>query len=169
VSVNGPHDFIAGSALYLWRPPLRGWLAAICALLWIAAFLTGGLRFASASVGAYLIIYLTTASTIRLPNLTRWGDLSFGTYIWAFPVQQAVSAALGTWACWYLNAAISLPIVLAIAWASWHFIEAPALSLKGRLATRRDTDLLPTIAGRRGVIQTVDEIDPVRDRDRADE
>jgi peptidoglycan/LPS O-acetylase OafA/YrhL len=125
--------FMAGSVLYHWQLPLRGWVALLCALLSLVAFVTGGFRIACASVGAYLIVYIALAPRIRLPNLARWGDLSYGTYIWAFPVQQIVSAALGAWVTWYLNLAISLPVVLALAWVSWHFVEAPALRLKKRL------------------------------------
>jgi peptidoglycan/LPS O-acetylase OafA/YrhL len=124
--------FFAGSVLYHWQPPLRGAIAALCALLWLASFATVGFRIASATVGAYLIIYIALAPRVKLPDLARWGDLSYGTYIWAFPVQQVVSAALGAWALWSLNLMISVPVVLALAWLSWRFVEAPALMLKKR-------------------------------------
>jgi peptidoglycan/LPS O-acetylase OafA/YrhL len=128
-------DFFAGAAIYHWQPPLRGKIAMLCALLWLISFLTVGLRIASASVGAYLIIYLALAPRIKMPNLARWGDLSYGTYIWAFPVQQIASALLGARVSWYLNLAIAIPVVLVLAWLSWHFVEAPALSLKRRPPT----------------------------------
>jgi len=122
--------FFAGSALYHWQLPLRRSIAILCALMSLVALFFGGFRIACASVGAYLIIYIGLAPRIRMPDFARWGDLSYGTYIWAFPVQQITSASLGAWASWYFNLAISLPIVLALAWMSWHFVEAPALSLK---------------------------------------
>lgn len=124
--------FLGGSVIYQFRPPLRGWIATICSVLWLASLLFGGFDFASALVGPYVIIYLALAPSVRLPDLARRGDLSYGTYVWAYPVQQMATAFLGSWACWYLNLAIAMPVVLTLAWASWHFIEAPALKLKSR-------------------------------------
>ena len=120
--------FAAGAALYLWRPPLNLWLAAACAALCLAAVFLGGFRIAAATLGAYTII--AGAHAPRLPDLARYGDLSYGTYLWAFPLQQLAVSALG--GPWWLNLAASLPPILALAWLSWHLVEAPALRLKPR-------------------------------------
>lgn len=124
--------FLAGASLYIWHVPLRGRVALVCLMLWLASFQLGGLRLVSASAGAYLVIYLAVSPEIRMPRLARWGDLSYGTYIWSFPVQQIASSALGSWTSWYWNLGISIPIVLLLALASWHFVEAPALRLKAK-------------------------------------
>lgn len=63
--------------------------------------------------------------------LTRSGDYSYGIYIYAFPVQQAVvylypSMHLGI----YLPICFTLALVCAI--FSWHLFERPALALKPR-------------------------------------
>ena len=61
-----------------------------------------------------------------------WGrgqvDLSYGVYIYAFPVQQAVTQ----WSLrhgWPLAAcmALSLVLVLALAWVSWFRVERPCI------------------------------------------
>ena len=129
-------DFLAGAVLYHWHVPLRRNIALVCAALWVVSFLTGGLRLASATAGAYVIIFLALSPAVRLPNLSRWGDLSYGIYIWAFPVQQLVADLLGRHVTWYADAVLSLPIVLGLAALSWHFVEAPALALKRRWASR---------------------------------
>lgn len=129
-------DFLAGVALYHWQVPLRRNIALVCAALWVVSFLTVGLRLASATAGAYVIIFLALSSAVRLPNLARWGDVSYGIYIWAFPVQQAVADLLGRHVTWYADALLSLPVVLGLAALSWHFVEAPALALKRRWAYR---------------------------------
>jgi peptidoglycan/LPS O-acetylase OafA/YrhL len=70
-----------------------------------------------------------------VPNLhffNRFGDYSYGLYLWGFPVQQAVAAVIGHATHARTNFAISLPIALAIAVASWHWLEKPVLRLKSR-------------------------------------
>ena len=123
--------FLGGAVLYAWKPPFRWWIAALCAVIWTASLWTG-FRLASATVGAYVILYIGLSPVIRLPKVTRWGDLSYGTYIWAWPVQQSVTLVLGSAITWYLNLFISTPIILLIAVLSWRFVEGPALNLKKR-------------------------------------
>ena len=126
--------FLAGATIYLWRPTLRGDVAALCGCLWTISLLWAGIRLTMATAGAYGIIYLAEGPEVRFPRLARFGDVSYGIYIWAFPVQQWIAHILGTRITWYWDAALSLPIVLAIAALSWKVIEAPSLSLKRRWA-----------------------------------
>ena len=100
--------FFAGAAIQLsnWRIPL--WLAGGSAL---AFPLIGPLALPTAILG------LTRPG--KLP-----ADLSYGIYIYAFPVQQ-VLAAYGQ-----LNILTAVFSVLPFAAASWFLIERPALTLK---------------------------------------
>jgi peptidoglycan/LPS O-acetylase OafA/YrhL len=78
------------------------------------------------------IAYLTLFAAMRLPlrGFDRRLDLSYGLYIYAFPVQQLLAlygvGALG-FAPYFLSA---LAIAGALAAASWFAIEKPSLSLK---------------------------------------
>lgn len=126
--------FAAGMAIRLARPPLNAWAALACALACLAAIKLGGFRIITATCGSYAILWLALTPTIRLPNLARHGDLSYGLYIWAFPIQQLAVHLLGPDGGWAVNIAVSLPIATAFAWLSWHFVEAPALRLKSRPA-----------------------------------
>ncbi|HEX5121809.1 MAG TPA: acyltransferase [Rhodanobacteraceae bacterium] len=64
----------------------------------------------------------------RIPRIPRDIDLSYGTYLWAFPVQQVlVMSGIGEPLRLF---AIATPIVLAIAALSWFLVEKPALRLK---------------------------------------
>ncbi len=81
------------------------------------------------SFGAYLIVYV---AFLRGPlvDIARHGDLSYGVYIYAFPVQQTITALLGNRVIWWKNAALALPVVLILAWLSWHFVEHRSLRRK---------------------------------------
>lgn len=124
--------FLAGATLYLWRDrvPLDGRLALLGLAAVVASMQVGGFRIAFATFGAYLTLYVALSPSVRLPDLARRGDLSYGIYIFAWPVQRLVSDLLGPSSTWYWNIAISLPVVLGLAWASWHLVEKPALALK---------------------------------------
>ena len=82
----------------------------------------------------------------RIPALPGGIDLSYGTYLWAFPLQQIlVQKGVGNP---LLLFAIVTPVVLAIAALSWFFIEKPALRLKNarwfRFGLRRQREQEPT-------------------------
>jgi peptidoglycan/LPS O-acetylase OafA/YrhL len=64
----------------------------------------------------------------RLPKMPGGIDLSYGTYLYAFPLQQIL--VMKGVADPLLLFAIATPIVLVIAALSWFFIEKPALRLK---------------------------------------
>lgn len=70
-----------------------------------------------------------SGSAFRLRE--RVGDLSYGVYLWAFPLQQWLAMPGGPALKqpeWHLLA--SLILVLPLAWLSWHRIERPALKFK---------------------------------------
>jgi len=128
--------FAAGGTLYLWRHrlPLNGRLAGAALVILTLSLASGGFRLAFATAGAYLVIYVARSSAIRLPNFARHGDLSYGIYIYAFPVEQSVIKLLGAGAHWYWVTALSAPIVFVLALLSWHSVESPALALKRALS-----------------------------------
>lgn len=124
--------FMGGATLYLWRErvPLNWRLAVASAVVLGVAAQLGGFRLAFGLFGAYLVIFLAVAPSVRLPNLGRYGDFSYGIYIYGYPVQQAAAFLLGPDSTWYWNAAVSLPVIIGLAALSWRFIERPALALK---------------------------------------
>ncbi|MBE7219125.1 MAG: hypothetical protein INR64_11700 [Caulobacteraceae bacterium] len=68
------------------------------------------------------------------PTVLRWeADLSYGAYIYAFTVQQACVAALHLPALGTLLTLVSAPVVLALTWLSWNYVEGPAIArFRGR-------------------------------------
>ena len=56
-------------------------------------------------------------------------DLSYGLYIWHYPIMQILLGEFGI-VSWQMLLATTMPIVLCVAWISWTYIERPALHLK---------------------------------------
>jgi peptidoglycan/LPS O-acetylase OafA/YrhL len=79
---------------------------------------------------AWSYFLLWTAAAIPFRNFDRKVDLSYGMYIFGFPVQQTLVwtdvARFGVWV--HVAGAIAIPI--ALAFVSWHLVEKPALRLK---------------------------------------
>jgi peptidoglycan/LPS O-acetylase OafA/YrhL len=84
--------------------------------------------------GGYLTIYLARLHTPRLDFLGRCGDLSYGLYIYGWPIEQATVWATGDRLPWWQVFALSLALAIAAALLSWHGVEKWAL----RLGRRRD-------------------------------
>ena len=140
---------VAGSVADRLRMTRTIALGVIVVFLACSAF--GGLAFRTVGLGSLALLLPLLAARVPRDRL-RWfrNDLSYGTYIWAFPIQQSLSH-LGLNAfpgVYFLVAAAS---TLAMAALSWKLIEQPALRLKGwrPTANRPPTvlnDVLPPTA-----------------------
>jgi peptidoglycan/LPS O-acetylase OafA/YrhL len=80
--------------------------------------------------GCYLALWL--ALTPRLPVIpaARFGDLSYGIYIYGWPAEQAVIWLSGGRAAWWQVFVLALPAAATLAFLSWHLVERRALRLK---------------------------------------
>jgi peptidoglycan/LPS O-acetylase OafA/YrhL len=80
--------------------------------------------------GCYLALWLALNPRLPVIPAARFGDLSYGLYIYGWPVEAAVIWLMGGRAMWWQVFAIALPITAGLAFLSWHLIERPALRLK---------------------------------------
>ena len=127
--------FLAGAALYglkpYWENSPRLWigiLTTLTALTWWIDW-----KYTALLIGLpFLIIYFGTRSTPIIRRFGRWGDPSYGIYLIAFPIQQTV--ILYTWPQFGFTGTLILSLLAttALAYASWHCIEKPALKFKPR-------------------------------------
>lgn len=85
---------------------------------------------------AYLVLVLAYLPGGALRYFNRLGDYSYGVYIYAFPVQQAVTA-LSPQIGLPAHIAVSTAMTLLLAVASWHAVESPALEAARRWRARR--------------------------------
>jgi peptidoglycan/LPS O-acetylase OafA/YrhL len=79
--------------------------------------------------GGYLVIYLALTPALPAIPAARFGDLSYGLYIYGWPVEQTV---LYLWpdARWWELFLIAYPATAVVAFLSWHLVEKRALRLK---------------------------------------
>ncbi|BBZ44494.1 hypothetical protein MPRM_17750 [Mycobacterium parmense] len=131
--------FLAGALLYLFRNvlPARWSLVVVSVLVVLAASLLPNYRIVAAIPLAYAII--VSGALIHNERLRLRTDLSYGVYIYAFPVQQLlVICGLA-----FLNpiafAIVSAIATLPLAALSWFLVEKRAISLKSRLKRRSIT------------------------------
>lgn len=140
--------FLSGALLFLYRKeiPLNIGLAVCCLMLLGISRRTAAEQFVYFLTFPYLIIYLALARPVRLPFFKKLGDVSYGVYVFAWPVQQSIIAVQGAGIQPWVLVAITTPIVLCLAAASWRYVEYPALQFRDRLLNRRAgaTDLVMT-------------------------
>lgn len=144
--------FIVGSALRLtdfpnWRRSLRTGariLSMGIVAVWSLQALDHPWLLALAAIPiALLTIDLGCSSTLSSAALQRFGDISYGTYLWAFPIQQLIQLRLdvGPWS----NIAIATPVTVVLAFLSWHLIEKPCLRLKPKAVRQTPDGTLATL------------------------
>ena len=137
--------FLSGVCLDLFR---KQWEAKVLALLGAALLSSVVFYFSDASRVALVClipafsIFFGSRSTSGFNNFGKFGDISYGMYIYAFPVQQTVlSLADKNHSFWLTLFAVACITVLC-ALISWRFVERPALNLKSRLNRKK-----PVLAG----------------------
>jgi len=126
--------FLIGVIFYINREDiiLDPKLAILSIILIFLSFGADWFKFVFPIAFAYFIFY--AAYSLPFFNADKKiGDISYGIYIYAYPVQGLIA---------YLFPGLHPPgntiaatiIVLPLAYISWHYIEKPALSLKSRLS-----------------------------------
>jgi peptidoglycan/LPS O-acetylase OafA/YrhL len=58
-----------------------------------------------------------------LNGWSRYGDFSYGTYLYAFPVQQMIMRFIGHPVLPWVLFSVALPASLICAFVSWHLVE----------------------------------------------
>ncbi len=118
--------YLAGVVFYLFREkiPRSGLVAAgACVALGLAGWVPYGLTAVFPVAGTYVIFYLAYAPWLRLHGFGRYGDFSYGTYLYAFPVQQVVMKMVGHAVAPWVLFAWATPVTLTLAAGSWYAVE----------------------------------------------
>lgn len=133
--------FLLGGFFYINRNEIPLGLSGfvlLCTLVYLTTqyHFSGFLKIA---LFAYTVLLLALHPKLRLPSIDHWGDISYGLYIYAFPVQQTIvylMPQVRPLSMFMLSTFIT--VVLAI--LSWKLVEKPALKLKGRMSFGKHKD-----------------------------
>lgn len=126
--------FFAGAALHKLKVTASSQMAAMAlAIGSIAAtisYLLGNPLLALWLIVPVATIAVGSARTPGLREAGRFGDISFGLYIYAFPVQQVLIWALRDQLSWWGILGVTIVTTSMLAFASWHILEKRVLKLK---------------------------------------
>ena len=118
-------------ALYSAVPWLLSWKACAASIaVGALAYVTGSQMAALVIVIPAVAIQVGVRSWPVLRQAGRYGDFSYGVYLWGWPVQQLVASTLGVQAGFWTLFAVTVPCVLGLAALSWHVVEKRALEAK---------------------------------------
>lgn len=136
LAVRSAIMFASGALLYQWRDviPARWSLVAVSVVIVLVAGQLPDYRVVGGLPLAYAVV--VSGALLKNKRLRLRTDVSYGVYIYAFPMQQLLAVC----GLWRLNPfaffAISAAATLVPAALSWFLIEKRALALKARLKRR---------------------------------
>jgi peptidoglycan/LPS O-acetylase OafA/YrhL len=118
--------FAAGFCCYRLRGPgLISRRAAMLAAAGLALSIPAQLFLVAFPLfGSYLVIWLALNRRLQPLPAARFGDLSYGLYIYGWPLEQCVVYFSGGRAAWWQVFLISLLLAAAAAFVSWHAVES---------------------------------------------
>jgi peptidoglycan/LPS O-acetylase OafA/YrhL len=126
--------FFMGAMCYLLRKwvllslPLAAFILCLDLYLMRSASMMGYRLFPY--VLGYFVLTLGYHPAIHIKGFHRFGDYSYGLYIYAFPLQQLLLTRFHNPLTYF---AATYPLTLLAAVCSWHFVEEPSIELKHKI------------------------------------
>jgi peptidoglycan/LPS O-acetylase OafA/YrhL len=129
--------FAAGALLYHYRDvvPARWSIVAVCLVIVLASMFLTNFRVVGALPLAYAV--LVSGALVRNPRFNLRNDLSYGVYIYAYPVQQLMAVLGLTVLPIPVFFAIATVAVLPLAALSWFVVEKQSIALKNKIIRRQ--------------------------------
>jgi peptidoglycan/LPS O-acetylase OafA/YrhL len=126
--------FFVGGCFFLFKnwvkfSPTFAWLC-VCGILAVRFIKPEHIEVAFVVFGGYLLFYFGSKPITALAWMAKVPDLSYGIYLYGWPVESLLIWRFhpSPWIVFTL----STIICAGLAWLSWTFVEAPALSLKSK-------------------------------------
>jgi peptidoglycan/LPS O-acetylase OafA/YrhL len=129
-------SFLAGVSLHLYRDTIPCSLALGVVAGVVAAVL---LQLPNACyLASFPVAYLTIWLGLMRPPKIPFGDLSYGVYLFHFPIEQSIMQVFPGVGCWWQLTLIALPPSALCAWLSWNLVEHPVLSRRKHVLAAAD-------------------------------
>jgi peptidoglycan/LPS O-acetylase OafA/YrhL len=135
--------FLAGMMGYLQRDTLHsyvdGKIAGISMSLWLASLLSSHTAVVGSAVFGGIAIYWLSfkANLGRFQGINDRWDISYGTYLYGWPIATALLYFNRSLQPWEL-ATLSMPVAWAMGGASWWLLEQPTKDLFANVDQSRD-------------------------------
>lgn len=121
-------SFLAAVSIYLYKDKLP--FSNLAGLVSMAVSMAL-LEYPQLSYLAPLpIAYATVWLGLMRPPPIPFGDLSYGVYLFHFPVEQTLVHYFPSIHAWWQLTLVALPVTAMFAWLSWTVIEHPVLQRK---------------------------------------
>lgn len=128
--------FFVGGCFYLYRAEIvfnRKVATVLAVVLVLSMFERKIAELAAITAGAYLLFFFALARIPMLARANRMTDISYGIYLYAWPVKKVI--------LWYFPSISLIALIFVsmvssavLGFASWKLVEAPFLKLKGKHA-----------------------------------
>lgn len=119
-------SFLFGMIAYNLRdliPRSLGLLLGLLAASLVAAHISAtAVHLIFPAAMGYGVFYLAF-SPVKLPDAAKWGDFSYGTYLYAFPIQQMLAASYLFTLSFAQLLGLSMILSLGAGIFSWHVVE----------------------------------------------
>lgn len=127
--------FGAGALILLYKDKIlfNSTISLLLCFVWVVAMYFGIGYYVSYFCLPYIVLWFAFEPRIRLHNAGRFGDFSYGLYIYAFPVQQTISYVFNGDISVAMMTFLSFLFTVPLAMFSWFAIEKPAMQLKARI------------------------------------
>jgi peptidoglycan/LPS O-acetylase OafA/YrhL len=125
--------FLVAACCRMFRDKISFNLALGVALVFVPTVFLAGTSFMTPLLWLtlpYAVIAFCESSVPMLSNAGRWGDMSYGVYLYSFPVQQVLAHFMPMPINVYLYIFLATVLTLPLAFISWHTVEKRALRLK---------------------------------------
>lgn len=131
--------FLAGVVLFVYRRQIRlvWWGALLCLIALLLPLPGADTPLIPFVALPYLVLWVGSLVRTGFQRLERYGDFSYGLYIFAWPVQQAI-VQLHVGSIGHNRLFVySFAVTLALAIGSWYLVEKPMLKLKTHFSSKR--------------------------------
>ena len=129
-------SFLWGTAIWQHRDVLPRNGPALCiailALIAAARLSTPVAVLLMPPVLAWGIFHIAFTDRLHLHGAARFGDFSYGTYLYAFPIQQMLRASIGGAVGFGTYVALSIALSLIGGVLSWHLVERWFVGIRRR-------------------------------------